>query len=214
MSGFEIAGVVLAAVPLIVLDLHTAYEKGARGFLRWRRCEREVKYLIRNLETQQIILRNVCETLIIDVADLTEIDDMINNPLGPLWSEPRIQAGVQQKLWHNPALFKEIVKDVNKAVEELKEMLNIDGVEMVSGSSRLPRAILTRLLFKGAQRQEQLCDPAFPESVVHLEPLSIRRSVEENPRRRRRLGKAGPGNHSTRATPTESFPRKVVRSHP
>jgi hypothetical protein len=124
MSGFEIAGVVLGSVPIIVAALQF-YMKGASTIQKWKFYTRELKCLIRNLETEKVKLQNVCEKLLVGIAPTTQIEEMIDDPFGPLWQDREIFGKVRLRLWRSFKIFEETIKDMNEVVEEIKEKLNI-----------------------------------------------------------------------------------------
>ncbi|KAK0743627.1 hypothetical protein B0T18DRAFT_415589 [Schizothecium vesticola] len=126
MSGFEIAGVVLGGVPVIVSALKL-YIDGANTFQRWRFYTRELKSLIRSLETEQTKLQNVCERLLVNIVPETKIEDMINDPFGPLWKEEASAKKINERLWRSAKVFQDNVLDMNDAVEEMKKKLNLDA---------------------------------------------------------------------------------------
>ncbi|KAK0744889.1 hypothetical protein B0T21DRAFT_94730 [Apiosordaria backusii] len=88
MSGFEVAGIVLGSVPIVVSALQL-YVKGASTINRLRFATKELKSLTRNLQTEHIKLQNVYEKLLADIVPESQIEAMINNPFGP--------SGVHQK---------------------------------------------------------------------------------------------------------------------
>ncbi|KAJ4176730.1 hypothetical protein NW759_017507, partial [Fusarium solani] len=64
MSGFEIAGIVLGSIPLVISTLEN-YSAGLSTLQAMRKYRRELQSLIRDLETERIKLQNVCEKLLI-----------------------------------------------------------------------------------------------------------------------------------------------------
>jgi len=132
MSGFEIAGVVLGGVPVIVSALKL-YIEGASTFQRWRFYTRELKSLIRSLETEQTKLQNVCERLLVNIVPETKIEDMINDPFGPLWGEEATAKKINERLWRSAKVFKDNVLDMKDAVEEMKRKLSLDANGKVGG---------------------------------------------------------------------------------
>src|SRR4051794_4057127 len=72
MSGFEVAGVVLGSLPLVISALEH-YRDGLRSIQRWRKYERELQSLVRNLETERAKLQNVCEKLLVGLVPPSRI---------------------------------------------------------------------------------------------------------------------------------------------
>lgn len=123
MSGFEIAGVVLAGIPILVSALKLCVKSGNT----YRKYTREIQSLIRSLETEQTKLQNVCERLLVNIVPETKIEDMISDPFGPLWGEEATQKKINERLWRSAKIFKENVVDMNDAVEEMKRKLDLDA---------------------------------------------------------------------------------------
>jgi hypothetical protein len=137
MSGFEVAGVVLGGVPVIVSALKL-YIEGASTLQRWRFYTRELKSLIRSLETEQTKLQNVYERLLVDIVPATKIEEMIHDPFGPLWMEEASATKIHQRLWRSAKVFHDNVLDMSDAIEEMKKKLDLDadGKVCSSGNAR------------------------------------------------------------------------------
>jgi len=131
MSGFEIAGVVLGTVPIVVSALQF-YLNGVNTVQKWSFYSREVKTLIRNLETAQVGLLNACEMLLVGIAPQSQIEEMINDPFGPLWQDADISSRVRRRLWRSSKVFEETVNDMKDAIEKMKSKLNISSDGEVS----------------------------------------------------------------------------------
>ena len=134
MSGFEVAGIVLGALPIIVSGLKF-YLHGASTIREWRRYKRPLQQLVTELETSHVIFQNVLEKLLLGIAADDQIDNMIKDPFGPAWKQPAIHHKVREKLWRNPQVFEDTVQDMGAAVAEMRESLQIDVDGKVSGKS-------------------------------------------------------------------------------
>jgi hypothetical protein len=121
MSGFEIAGIVLGALPLAVKAL-----EGYMGLLsNVRHAPRDLKALIRDLETEQLRLQNTCELLLNGVAPPSVIDKLIQTPFGPDW-EP-FNDRLRLRLWTTCGKFEEQVAEMRMAANELSAKLCLDA---------------------------------------------------------------------------------------
>lgn len=125
MSGFEVAGLVLGAIPIVVSGLELSI-KGISTLNRWRAYRRHIDDLILDLETEHCKLKNVLENLLEGIAPSEQIEEMICDPFGPSWHDKAIQARVQQRLWNSDKVFRRHIVRIHEAVEELKECLGID----------------------------------------------------------------------------------------
>jgi hypothetical protein len=137
MSGFEIAGVVLGSIPIVVSALEY-YVKGLGILQNFHSYKRLLKSLILALKTEHINLQNICEKLLVGIAPQTCIETMIRDPFGKLWGEEGINNKLRLRLWTSISIFDERVQDMKLAIEEMMGRLDIGpGVE-VSDMLSLP----------------------------------------------------------------------------
>ncbi|KAH6960033.1 hypothetical protein BKA56DRAFT_624055 [Ilyonectria sp. MPI-CAGE-AT-0026] len=124
MSGFEVAGIVLGSIPLVVSALEY-YMKGLGTLQNFRSYKRVLKSLILTLDTEHVSLQNVCEKLLVGIAPQTCIEEMIDDPFGELWREEEIFNKLRLRLWRSFKIFYETVRDMREAIEEMMEKLHI-----------------------------------------------------------------------------------------
>lgn len=124
MSGFEVAGVLLGSIPIVVSALEF-YIKGIGTMGRWRRFTLELESLVLKLGTEEAKLQNVYEKLLRDIVPDDQIEPMLVDPFGPLWTEPGTVARIRRRLWRHMKLFEENVRSMNIAMEDMKQKLNI-----------------------------------------------------------------------------------------
>jgi len=123
MSGLEIVGVVLGVLPLAV--------KALQGYLRlfssMKRgtVQRNLNELIRDLQTEQIMLQNTCELLLDGVVPQSAIDRLILAPFGPDWQP--YNERLKLRLWTPSGNFETQVAELQKAVQELREKLCLEA---------------------------------------------------------------------------------------
>jgi hypothetical protein len=122
MSGFEIAGAILGSIPLVISTLEH-YKNGVSVIQRYRRYERELQRLIRNLETEQVKLQNVCEKLLDGIVPPSRIDAMVENPGGELWTKEETQKAIRARLWKSWDVFERTLRDIQTATEGMYEKL-------------------------------------------------------------------------------------------
>ena len=80
MSGFEVAGVVLGTLPLVIKAV-----KAYIGFIKdWGKAVSELKSINRQLTTERSKLYNVCDQLLNNVVPQKDIEPMLQDPFGPL----------------------------------------------------------------------------------------------------------------------------------
>ncbi|KAI0396857.1 hypothetical protein F5Y17DRAFT_418115 [Xylariaceae sp. FL0594] len=124
MSGFEIVGVVLGSIPLVISALEH-YEKAFKMYRRLRRREKEIHSLARSLSTEQSILRNTSETLLAGIVDPEDLQHLIADPFGPLWQAPHIQALVERRLDHTATSFRTLVLRMREEIAGMRLKLGV-----------------------------------------------------------------------------------------
>ncbi|KAK3303044.1 uncharacterized protein B0T15DRAFT_568749 [Chaetomium strumarium] len=111
MSGFEVAGIVLGSIPLVISALEH-YGEGLSTIQRWRKYKRELQSLVRNLQTERVKLQNVCEKLLVGIVPPSDIEAMIDDPLGGLWRQDAVQKRIQFRLWKSYDVFEATISDI------------------------------------------------------------------------------------------------------
>ncbi|KAF4450947.1 hypothetical protein F53441_6008 [Fusarium austroafricanum] len=124
MSGFEVAGIVLGSIPIVVSALE-CYMKGLGTLQNFRSYKRILKGLILTLKTEHVQLQNICEKLLIGIAPQARIEEMIRDPFGDLWREKEIFNKLRLRLWNSLQVFDARVQDMKEAIEEMMKKLNI-----------------------------------------------------------------------------------------
>jgi hypothetical protein len=119
MSGFEVAGVVLGSIPLLVSAVE-AYIKFMRD---WGKSE--LKSLNRQLTTERTKLYNVLEQLLGDKVPQRDIEPMLQDPMGPLWQAKETNDKIRRMLWNSYAPFEETVLEIRDAVEDVMARLQV-----------------------------------------------------------------------------------------
>ncbi|KAK1750889.1 hypothetical protein QBC47DRAFT_435380 [Echria macrotheca] len=184
MSGFEVAGVVLGALPLVVKAVE-AYITFIRD---WGKIPSELKSIHRHLTTERSKFYNVCDQLLCDVVQQKDIEAMLKDPFGPLWQAEDTNKRIRRRLWNSYEPFSATVREIHDALNTIQIKLNIhisdDGrVKWVDKShmSREFRKFLCRL-----DRKDYLDALALISTGVdNLESLA-RLSVQLEPKRRTR----------------------------
>lgn len=129
MSGFEVAGVVLAVLPLAI--------EAAKGYMSVlssvKDAKRNLKALVHDLETEQIRLETTCEVLLDGIVPSSAVDRMIRTPLGPEWKLYNDQ--LKLRLWTTSKKFEEQVVEMQTAALKLQAKLCIEQ----DGSVRAPK---------------------------------------------------------------------------
>ncbi|RSL88316.1 hypothetical protein CEP52_015256 [Fusarium oligoseptatum] len=180
MSGFEIAGIVLGSIPLVISTLEN-YGAGISTLQRFRKYRRELQSLIRNLETERIKLENVCEKLLIGLVPPSRIEALTSNPMGDLWREEDTLRKIQVRLGKGFKSFEATINHLKTTIDEMARRIDSQKDGMVSG---LKRAVFT---LSRSQYADLLTE--IRESISNLENLTDRNMELEPARRGRSRGK-------------------------
>lgn len=135
MSGVEIVGVVLGAIPLLISTLEH-YRHGASAIRVWRRYDREIKSLVTDLENERIRLQDVSEKLLTGIIPDSKVDYMINDPFGPSWREDAVRKMIEARLWNlRPyQILLEKVGEIKVAIEDIARSIDLPLNGEVSAS--------------------------------------------------------------------------------
>ncbi|RGP65705.1 hypothetical protein FLONG3_9098 [Fusarium longipes] len=177
MSGFEVVGIVLGSLPLLVTALET-YCKFMRD---WGKAPSELKSLNRQLTTERAKLYNVCDLLISDVVPQRDIEPMLLSPFGPLWRVPETNDRIRRRLWDAYGPFEQTIVEIQEALEAIMARLRVH-VEWVN-KSRMTREV--KKLLHRLHRDDYKDDLAtISKGISDLESLA-KLSIRLEPSRRK-----------------------------
>lgn len=126
MSGFEIAGVVLGAFPIAIIALEKYREVAKLWGFWWeirseyQKCSSEVKF------HRLGFTRNLKQLLLPMVSDKAQILRLLAEPGGKEWKEQSIAQQLEDRLQDSYELYFEIIQQLQRAMEELQEVLAVD----------------------------------------------------------------------------------------
>jgi hypothetical protein len=121
-------------MPLLLLALQL-YIEGASTLKRCRFHSRELKSLVRVLETEHAKLHNVCERLLMGMVLEAQIEAMMNDPLGEAaWQSREVYAKIRMRLWRSFTFFEDGLRDMPDAMEEMKSKLGMGPDGKLCGS--------------------------------------------------------------------------------
>ncbi|KAG5796280.1 hypothetical protein H9Q69_004706 [Fusarium xylarioides] len=171
MSGFEIAGIVLGTLPLVV----TALEAYSNFMRDWGKAPAELRSLNRQLSTERVRLCNVCEQLISDVVAQRDIEPMLQDPFGPLWQAKETNDRIRRRLWDSYSPFEDTVKEVGEALESVMMRLRIDvssdGTVQWIDRKRVTRDF-KKLLYRLNRKDYQEALDTISKGITSLEGLT------------------------------------------
>jgi hypothetical protein len=132
MSGFEIAGVVLGAFPLIISGLENWHNVAKVGKLliktrvEYTNCLGDVKYY-------QIWYKRTLEELLRQIVnDEDEVGRLVGDPGGKDWSSQALQDRLEGRLQESYYLYMDIINRMNEITKNLRSELCLDSATIQS----------------------------------------------------------------------------------
>jgi hypothetical protein len=132
MSGFEIAGVVLGAFPLIISGIENWHNVAKVGKLliktriEYTNCLGDVKYY-------QIWYKRTLEELLRPIVnDEDEVGRLVGDPGGKDWSSQALQGRLEGRLQESYYLYMDIINRMNEITKDLRSELSLDSATIQS----------------------------------------------------------------------------------
>ncbi|KAF4963441.1 hypothetical protein FSARC_8538 [Fusarium sarcochroum] len=189
MSGFEVAGIVLGSIPIVVSALEF-YMKGVGTLQNFRSYKRTLKSLILTLKTEHVNLQNICEKLLVGIAPQTRIEEMIRDPFGGLWKEAEILNKLRLRLWTSLQVFDERAQDMREAIEEMIDKLNCGpNSKSESAESSTIKKQFKRATFILQKSNHEEILTRIRDGVSALQRLAILNTELESERKSRSQGR-------------------------
>jgi hypothetical protein len=124
MSGFEVTGVVLGSIPLVISALEH-YAQGVSSIKRMIKYRWELKELIIALQTQYGIYRNTCEQLLDGLVSAPMLEELVKDSDSPLWQDPSLNEKLRERLNTSYDNYLMLLKSLDATIEEFKRRLDL-----------------------------------------------------------------------------------------
>lgn len=118
MSGIEVAGLVLGALPLVVSGLQF-YCGGVGTMKRYFRYKLGLKDLDRRIKIRQALFINICEDLLGGLLDPIEIETLVKNPKDRSWNSSVLEKRLRRRLQGSYRSYMDTVADVHSVIRML-----------------------------------------------------------------------------------------------
>ncbi|KAF2142808.1 uncharacterized protein K452DRAFT_307725 [Aplosporella prunicola CBS 121167] len=125
MSGVELAGLVLAVLPLVIQALED-YNEGLdpiKAFIRW---ERELPSFIRKLRNQHVQYELTLRLLLTPITTEYELAEMITDPSGDLWKDPEMAIKLEEKLGEAYQAYQGTMTDIDAIMKKIASKLDLN----------------------------------------------------------------------------------------
>lgn len=127
MSGFEVAGLVLGAFPLVISGLQF-YLEGISTITRYARYKKGLISILMAIKCEHRILQNACETLLQGVLPSIEIRRLLDDPSGHSWRRMKVQTALRSLLREDLAIFVHSLEEIKRMIGKISEKMRLtDG---------------------------------------------------------------------------------------
>jgi len=130
MSGIEVVGIVLGALPLAI-SLFRWYEDLAAANNRLRDFEKLYRNVLRDLEHEELLFRLIIETLVRPLVNdemihKDDLDRIVNNTDDSSWADQDISEALHQRLGDAHMPFIQVLEDTEKQCMQLLKSIGFD----------------------------------------------------------------------------------------
>ncbi|KAF2658683.1 hypothetical protein K491DRAFT_676272 [Lophiostoma macrostomum CBS 122681] len=122
MSGFEVAGVVLGSLPLIISAMEH-YAEGIATAKRFWRYKSEMRSLILQINTERGIFINTLEQLLTGIVRIEQMADFLLTPGGEMWREMDVDAKLKDRLRSAYQVYLDNVRGMEVSLKKMMEKL-------------------------------------------------------------------------------------------
>ena len=143
MSGLEIVGVVLGALPLVISALER-YEEGANTAKRYWRYKTELRSLGLQVQTEHGIFIDTLEQLLTGIVRAEHMSDVVASTGGDAWQKWGIDVKLRDRLGGAYEIYADNVEDMNSASDAMKVKLALDPDGQVFGTPFISCALTQR----------------------------------------------------------------------
>ena len=124
MSGIEAAGLVLGALPLLIVALEH-YAEGANTLRMCFKYERELKDLARIVRANYLFYKDTCTTLLTYIAPPKKIAVLLQDIGGKEWEDQDLRNKLSQFLGDSYDVYKDSIESMKLVVEEFEKKLRL-----------------------------------------------------------------------------------------
>jgi hypothetical protein len=131
MSGLEVAGVVIGALPLVISALEH-YAKGVNTAKRYWRFKTELRSLILQISTERGIFVNTLEQLLTGIVRTEHMAELISDSQSDTWRTSDVDKKLRDRLRDAYDVYLDNMKGMEVALKMIGEKLALDPNGKVS----------------------------------------------------------------------------------
>ncbi|KAL5313882.1 hypothetical protein ACEPPN_018305 [Leptodophora sp. 'Broadleaf-Isolate-01'] len=128
MSGVEIAGFVLASLPLMISALEH-YRETAEVLEGWWKIKREYIKCMRNLKYHKVAFEENLEELLLPlIADESKLQELLKDPGGPSWQDRTLEAMLKERMPKTYSSYLDTIETMKETIQDLEEALGMSKI--------------------------------------------------------------------------------------
>lgn len=138
MSGIEVVGLVLGAIPLAAKAFKVQAES-VSTVGRYRKYKHILRDLYQEIDSERIEYLNTCELLLDGIVDDNiQKTRLLQNPGGDEWQGSELEDRLKRRLAGSYETYMNIIENMNNTVEEINALLKLgpDGKVQLDKTSR------------------------------------------------------------------------------
>ena len=125
LTGVETAGLVLAALPIVV-QLVEGYESGCKPMLNWLRFRKVYKNLLQGIRLQETLFNNNVRMLLLPLVDTEEeVRVLLEDPGGKSWQDNDLEEALERRLLTSYKSYLETVERFRATTDAFQKKLGI-----------------------------------------------------------------------------------------
>ena len=130
MSGVEVAGLVLGALPILLAGLQF-YAEGIAVTKRCWKYREEVNSLLDDLKAESSVYQNSIETILLGVVDARDVAEFLAKPGGDLWLAPSFERKLKKRLGTSYDAYLSTILKLCTTAETFKARLKLGDTGQV-----------------------------------------------------------------------------------
>jgi hypothetical protein len=129
MSGIEIIGIVLGALPIMISGIEK-YSDGVSAARRLFNPRRELRNMHRAVRTELQVFRSTAILLLHRIATDDRVRALIQEPTSVLWKTPGLETQMNTLLGSSYSIWCEVMIDISNAIKDISVELGLPCSEV------------------------------------------------------------------------------------
>jgi len=180
MSGIEIAGLVLAVIPLFISAIEH-YEDGLKPLRAFAYYREELAQYRMKLTTEYGLYYNALEELLVDVVPEDQLHDMIAQGYGSHWKNAALEGKLKTRLGSVYNTYFLVMQQMQHVMARIASLLDIQRQGNVSQPSRtLPPRLIVHIDYRPSARTPAARSSTKAESIQDRTTFQSFRVQEED----------------------------------